>query len=408
MLLLLSAQGATARADAQTTATDMLSIGKFGSGLTVVSRGVVLFDEVLQRETGLEYVCRIDIDLDSPNIRLGIVQAHDRLVSPDEPLSSMANRTKALAGINGDYFEIHGPGRPIGMVVSNGQLQQTPTNDSYYPVLGVTSSGRLTIRPEFFSGSIIDGKAHYPLHEINIYGDIRKGPILITPDLGARISVAGDTVAMLRPVSNTSDTFIVQSVRSGVTWLPALSGKDAIIAQGSAGQWLSSHLHPNDRLRVTERISPDDNLLQAIGGGPIVLKNGALYYDAHPPVPADVNVRNPLTAIGVSRDGTHALLAVFDGRRTGPWRSVGMTYSEAAIYMQAHGAYNAMLFDTGGSSELVTRLPGQKQVSILNSPSDGQERPVANGLFVYETGFTNTKTIECKPCRDDPPVTVRE
>jgi hypothetical protein len=380
-----------------------VSIEKTESTLTVVSSGVVLFDEVLQRENGVEHVSRIDIDLDSPSIRLGIVEAHDRLVSPDETVSSMANRTKALAGINGDYFEIHGPGRPIGMVVNNGQLQQTPTNDAYYPVLGVASSGRLTIRPEVFSGSIIDGKVHYTLHEINIYSDIHKGPILITPDLGSGISVMGDTVAMLRPVANSSDTFIVQSVRSDTTWLPALSDQDAIIARDDAGQWLASHLHLNDRLRLTERISPDDNLLQAVGGGPIVLKNGALYYDAHPPAPGLDNVRDPLTAIGVSRDGTHALLVVFDGRRTGPWRSVGMTYSEAAIYMQAHGAYNAMLFDTGGSSELVTRFPGQKQVSIINSPSDGQERPVANGLFVYETGAVNPPTIDCKPCRDDPP-----
>jgi len=54
----------------------------------------------------------------------------------------------------------------------------------------------------------------------------------------------------------------------------------------------------------------------------------------------------------------------------------------------AHGAYNAVEFDSGGSAEMVGRLPGQQQVSVLNKPSDGAERPVANGLFVYSTEAT--------------------
>lgn len=377
-----------------------MSIEHDGYSLTVLSSGAVLLDEVLQTGSGTEHISLLDIDLNNPNIRLGLVLAHDRLVSPDEPLSSMANRTNALAGINGDYFEIHGPGRPIGMMVSNGQLLQTPTNDSFYAVLGVTSTGRLTIGPEFFSGSIIDGTSNYPLHEINIYGDIRKGPILITPDLGTGISVAGDTVVMLHPIANSSNTFTVQSVQTNATWLPALSGQDAIIGQADDAYWLASHLHPHDKIRLTEQISPDSNLLQAIGGGPIVLQNGELYDDPHPPAPSYVYVREPITAIGVTRDGTHALLAVFDGRGVGPWKSVGVTYSEAATYLQAYGVYNAMLFDTGGSTELVTRFPGHKKVSIINWPSDGQERPVANGLFVYTTGITYTTHIPCKPCSD--------
>jgi hypothetical protein len=377
-----------------------MSIEKDGYSLTVVSSGVVLLDEVIQTGAGSEHMSLIDIDLDNPNVRLGLVLAHDHLVSPDEPLSSMANRTNALAGINGDYFEIHGPGRPIGMMISNGQILQTPTNDSYYAVFGVTSSGRLTIGPEFFSGSIIDGTSSYPLHEVNIYSDIHKGPILITPDLGARISVVGDTVVMLHPIANSSDTFTVQSVQSDATWLPALSGQYAIIGQAEDAYWLASHIHPHDKVRLTEQIFPDSNLLQAIGGGPVVLKNGALYDDPRPPVPGDVYIRNPITGIGVSKDGTHVLLAVFDGRGVGPWKSVGVTYSGAATYLQAYGAYNAMLFDTGGSTELVTLLPGHKKVSIINWPSDNQERPVANGLFVYATGITNTTSIPCKPCRE--------
>ena len=62
-----------------------------------------------------------------------------------------------------------------------------------------------------------------------------------------------------------------------------------------------------------------------------------------------------------------------------------MTPAEVANFMIAHGAYNVMLFDSGGSSEMVARLQGRDTVSIINWPSGGRERPVANGLFIYST-----------------------
>ena len=42
-----------------------------------------------------------------------------------------------------------------------------------------------------------------------------------------------------------------------------------------------------------------------------------------------------------------------------------------------------MEFDGGGSATLVARVLGEEHASVLNEPSDGGERPVADGLFVY-------------------------
>ena len=138
-----------------------------------------------------------------------------------------------------------------------------------------------------------------------------------------------------------------------------------------------------DSINVEKHISPDTDLLQAIGGGPMLIKQGQIYNDPDTPVPHESLIRDPLTAIGVTRDGTHAIFAVFNGRESGAAHSKGLTHLEAARYMLLHGAYNAMLFDSGGSSELVARLPHQYHVSVINTPSDGHERPVANGLFIY-------------------------
>jgi len=292
----------------------------------------------------------------------------------------MANRTGAIAGINGDYFEINGPGRPIAMVKIDGRLWQSPT---YYAVLGITASGHITIGPESFSGRIIDGTANHALSSVNIYGDARRGGIvLITPALGAPISTQGDTLAFLRPTA-TLNKFIVQSISSNIPTLPALSNQYVLIEGRQVGSWLATNLHTGTPLQITEAIAPHNNLVSALGGGPMVIKNGVIYHDPNAPLPGQSAIRNPLTAVGVTRDGTHAIFIVFDGRKTGPWRSVGVTYNEAAQYMLIHNCYQAMLFDTGGSFELVARRSGRQSVSVINMPSDGHERPVANGLFIY-------------------------
>src|SRR2546422_7457152 len=121
------------------------SLAANNPSLKLVSMGVVLSSEVLKTAFGPEQVFMLSIDLTSPNVRFCVVQAYNRLISPDETLTSMANRTGAVAGINGDYFEIHGSGVPIGEEVINGQLLHSP-NPHFYAVLGVTASGRLTIR----------------------------------------------------------------------------------------------------------------------------------------------------------------------------------------------------------------------------------------------------------------------
>lgn len=349
---------------------------------TSVADGLTLSTELLQTPAGPERVNLLDVDLANSGMCLRVVQAHDQLVSSDETVSSMANRTAALAGVNGDYFEINGPGRPISMVVRNGELLQSST---VYPVLGIGSSGKPVISIPSFSGEVITDHASYALKSVNVYNDTRKGNmVLITPALGASISTKNETVALLLHVADTPGAFTVQSVKRDMANLPALSGQFALIAGGAASTWLANNLHAGMNLTITKHISPNDDLMQAIGGGPQIVQNGALYNDPHPPAPKNMTARNPLTAVAITKNGTHALLAVFNGRFADTQKSTGLTPAEAARYMLAHGASQAMLFDGGGSSEMVARLPGQHQISVINSPSDGRERPVANGLFVYK------------------------
>ena len=68
----------------------------------------------------------------------------------------MARRTRAVAGINGDYFDIGATNRPINMVVRDGALLQLPYKRY---VLAMTRDGTPHIAEFTFSGALdIDGR----------------------------------------------------------------------------------------------------------------------------------------------------------------------------------------------------------------------------------------------------------
>ena len=90
----------------------------------------------------------------------------------------------------------------------------------------------------------------------------------------------------------------------------------------------------------------------------------------------DPEIRHPRTAAGVSADGRTLWLVVVDGRQ--PGYSVGMTLPELGDLMIELGADDALNLDGGGSSAFVARDSAGEVV--LNKPSDGAFRPVANHL----------------------------
>ncbi|MGH7746672.1 MAG: phosphodiester glycosidase family protein, partial [Candidatus Dormibacteria bacterium] len=125
---------------------------------------------------------------------------------------------------------------------------------------------------------------------------------------------------------------------------------------------------------------PLDELQAAIGGGPQLVRDGAVASDANAPAPlADVHPY-PLAGAATLPSGELLLLAV-DGRdRT---RSIGLTRPQLAALMLALGARDGIGLDSGGSATLVARDLGEAEPSVQNVPSDGRERRVADGLFVY-------------------------
>jgi len=120
----------------------------------------------------------------------------------------------------------------------------------------------------------------------------------------------------------------------------------------------------------------DPSARQIVGGGQIIERHHqAIVYTNKFAL-----TRNPRTAVGIAKNGTQLILLVLDGRQ--PKLSIGMTLSELADQMIAVGCDEAINLDGGGSTTLVYRDPADHQLKIMNSPSDGKERSVADILGV--------------------------
>lgn len=85
------------------------------------------------------------------------------------------------------------------------------------------------------------------------------------------------------------------------------------------------------------------------------------------------DTRHPRTAIGRTAKGDLWFITV-DGRQP---MSVGASLEELAKIMLSHGCTDAMNLDGGGSTTLA--IFGQ----VMNRPSDGAERKVANGVLFF-------------------------
>lgn len=351
--------------------------------VVTLAGGVTEQAQDLTTTSGKQHTHVLDVDLGNPKIRLGVVEAGNRITDPAaEKISSMADRTHALAGVNGDYFDIGATGRPLGGVISGGVVLKSP-RPGYHAQLTVRSDGSATIGPEAYSGVVTDSAADQskPLASVNVLGDAAAGRITrLTPAMGATGTLTTPVTLVAAHVSGAN--LVVDAVTPAVKSVPALAATASdLLGSGAGGAWLSSTVHPGDTLTVTEQVSPDPTPGALISGATMLVKGGAVFKDPTGGPPGGVN---PETAVGVSKDGRHVTVVTFDGR-TNTKVAVGVTATEVAGYLVGRKVYSGLLLDGGGSTEMVARLSGRAAVTVLNVPSDHHERPVANGLFVYTT-----------------------
>ncbi len=342
-----------------------------------VEPGIVYLHERISEAPWSIHVVKIDRHRQHFQLVTTLAQDHVYgLASVTEQIESVASPThRPLAGINGDFFHIRsGPyqGDPIGLQIVEGELVSAPTGASFW----VDPNGRPRmgeVRAVF--------RATGP-HGLDLTFGLNEkreddAAVLYTPAIGSSTRTSGGLELTLEWEGEGPwlPLRAGERYRAGITTINT-EGDTALrpdIMVLSMGRELAEGLSTVTKGMVMSLClgtSPDlTGVTTAIGGGPILLREGHTFDWTHRPE------RHPRTVIGWNRESL--FLVVVDGRQKG--LSIGMNYTELSSLMLRLGCKEAMNLDGGGSSTLW--LGGR----VMNSPSDGQERHVANSLIVVST-----------------------
>lgn len=282
-------------------------------------------------------------------------------------LSQMTAPIDDIAMINGGYFEPNG--NLIGITKVDGMI--VGTEYIKRSAVGFNSDGTVIFGQIYYRGVINLNGNDIEVSGVNcdrtensivIYNE-RFGFSTNTNNYGVEIVVKNGVIAKI-------------SRGKGNNPIPS-NGYVISAHTGAAGYF--SNAQVGDTVNFYERINDDsgvfNNAVNVLGAGPRLVANGRIYVTADEErFPSDIRVgRAPRSAFGVTKYGDY-IFAVVDGRQS---HSRGCTlYEWADILLNHFGAVDAINLDGGGSSELVVRD------QVVNSPSDGRERPVASALMI--------------------------
>lgn len=288
------------------------------------------------------------------------------------PITEQADAAGAVAAVNGDFFDINNSGAPLGPAVADGELIKSASADPYRAV-GFDADGVGRVLEVLFEGTATLPTGPVPLDRLN-------SPLLGKDEVQAFTSLWGG-YPRSRAVQDVADVVEVMIKNGLVTAVDDQAGTGRIPADTTillgreAGADALRALRPGDRVDVAYRPKPSDGkpVRTAIGVHELVVSDGAAR-------PVDDKTYAGRTGIGFSEDGTKIIIVSVDSDRQ--THSRGATLAELGRLLAARGAWVGVELDGGGSTTLVSRLPGAEKVQVDNTPGDGYLRPVPNGLAV--------------------------
>lgn len=299
-----------------------------------------------------------------------------------EQLTHLASRVAdgaTTVAIDGDYFARR-TGAPNGILMQNGVLESAPASGR--SSLGIAASGALTTARVSLAGTWQGNGQRRPLLLNTPAG---KGKFtLYTPAYGtATPSESGvvETVIGSLPAARPSqplDGSVSAATTAGPTQIP---GNGAVlVARGSVSKaQLTAEAPVGQQVEARFSLSPDwSGLASAIGGGPLLVKNGKPVFHANEDFdPRRLNTRQPRGAVGQLPDGRILLVAV---EGTNPAYSVGMSSYELAVELSRLGATTAFGLDSGPAAGIA--FDGK----LLTRPPSGTEAKLSDALVLSYTG----------------------
>ncbi|GAA0493897.1 hypothetical protein GCM10010361_68970 [Streptomyces olivaceiscleroticus] len=341
----------------------------------------------------------LTVDLARPGVSVGLLYAG--AVGARRAVSAMAGAQGAVAGVNGDFFNITetqhpgveatgasvGPaidaGRRLKSAVPDGQRfgPALPPGTTTRDVLAVGADRRARLDRLSLWGSVATPDGTIPLRGLNLYALPVDGIGAYTSQWGTtsrvRATCGTDTERAAPCSTDTTEVTVRRGRVEKIADTPGsggvATGTTVLVGREEGARQLRK-LSVGERVRVTDRLvgQRPGTPRFAVGGFPIV-RDGA-------PLPGLDTVASAVrTAAGIGAGGRVLYLLALDGTKG----NAGLTIGELAGLLQRVGARDAMNLDGGGSSTLVLRDPGSAAATVRNHPSGGAERPVPNGIGVF-------------------------
>ncbi|MBQ0104525.1 MAG: phosphodiester glycosidase family protein [Armatimonadetes bacterium] len=326
-------------------------------------------------------------DLTNPQIHISVGLGDNKITSKGkpygkEPVSRIAEKHNALLGVNADFFIMESFRDNLNFSLIDGEIVSEPQYNRRVMFIGrdnriffdipkletkiYTENGKeiniTGINRARNTGDVIlytDRFAPSTLSKYDAYD------VVIRPIIGDRLRPNCQIIATVEKIlpntkNNTIEpnTFILSATLKTCPDIGCLSVGDMVT--------LDVRLYAKESLK---------DIVYATGGGPLLLEKGRINVTS-----ISENFKNdiakgraPRTAVGINREGTELILLTCDGRSD---YSKGLTLENLASFMKNLGAWNAMNFDGGGSTDMsVLGL-------VMNSPCETTERNVANALLV--------------------------
>jgi hypothetical protein len=354
-----------------------------------VAPGIVLTSFDTFGRTGWTRVHVLNADLGDASVGVDLIAGK---VSEARPLSAAAGAQHAVAAVNGDYFDITETYAAEGPEIQGGRLRKGTNQPSTVAAVGADRVARLA--DLMITGTVTLAGAGRPLAALNSATVPADGIAVFTPQWGS-----GDRTLIQDPGPYTELVVAggeITAVNGGITATAVPDGGLIVLGRGAAAAGLAAS-RPGDAVSVAfePRTDATSTLHMALGSGSVLVRNGTAI-DFPPGTGYDE--LKPRTAIGWSDGGHRLLLVAIDGSAN---FSAGLGFDDTAALMVRLGATEAFMLDGGGSTELVARHPGDRAVTVVNSPSDGSERPVPNGVGLFgRPGSGTLRGLDVRPRAD--------
>lgn len=351
-----------------------------------IAPGVIRYEYEVPTSNSRAIVNVVKVDLNNKKIKLNTVAGKGKYTQK-ATVSQMADRTNAVAFVNGDFFNMSLQGVPLGASIIDGDLKSSSgvLTDMYS--FGIDVNDIASIEATTFVGTVvapngvsykIDGlnKTAYWYQPSKEYSHESK--IQMYNEFWESKS-RGDKTA--GEVLLDENNIVEQIVFRKNLDMKIPQGKKILQVSGNSEKFIIENVKVGDKLQITYGLNPSKNWKMLISGHSLLVENGAIR--KYTKDISSIGGTRARTAVAIADGGKTVYIVAVEGRTK---KSSGMTLTELSNFLVDLKVDKALNLDGGGSTAMAIRNLGDiKRTRVTNPERNAGERAVVNGLGVYNT-----------------------